>query len=50
MTPTEKGKFCSSCEKEVYDFSNSTDEQIVKQPEGKEMFVADLKPFSLFAK
>ncbi len=35
MTPTEKGRFCSSCEKEVIDFSNSTDEDLVKQLEGK---------------
>ena len=30
MTPTEKGRFCASCTKEVFDFSSSTDEELVK--------------------
>lgn len=30
MTPTEKGKFCNSCAKEVVDFTNKTDEDLVK--------------------
>ena len=30
MTPTEKGKFCAVCTKEVFDFSKSTDEELVK--------------------
>ena len=30
MTPTELGKFCSSCEKEVFDFTTFSDEQLVK--------------------
>tara|TARA_R110002050_G_scaffold29473_3_gene75884 strand:- start:822 stop:1226 length:405 start_codon:yes stop_codon:yes gene_type:complete len=30
MTATEKGKFCSVCTKEVYDFTSKTDEELVK--------------------
>ena len=30
MTPTELGKFCSSCEKEVFDFTTYSDEQLIK--------------------
>ncbi len=30
MSPTEKGKFCDQCAKEVTDFTRSTDEEIVK--------------------
>jgi len=30
MTPTEKGKFCNNCSKEVYDFTNMSDEALVK--------------------
>ena len=30
MTPTEKGKHCNSCEKEVIDFSEKSDEEIFK--------------------
>jgi CarboxypepD_reg-like domain/Secretion system C-terminal sorting domain len=29
MTPAEKGKFCGSCQKEVVDFSNMSDQQLV---------------------
>ena len=28
MQPDEKGKFCSSCSKSVFDFSNKTDQEI----------------------
>lgn len=35
MTPSEKGRFCSSCEKEVIDFSKKRDEELVKELEGK---------------
>ncbi len=31
MTPTEKGKFCSVCTKEVIDFTQTNDEDIVKK-------------------
>lgn len=31
MTPTELGKFCSSCEKEVFDFTTYSDEQLIKR-------------------
>lgn len=30
MTPTQKGKFCSVCTKEVVDFTQATDEALVK--------------------
>lgn len=35
MTPTQKGRFCTSCEKEVIDFSNKRDEELVKELAGK---------------
>ncbi|MEL6811328.1 MAG: carboxypeptidase-like regulatory domain-containing protein [Bacteroidota bacterium] len=31
MTPTEKGKFCKVCTKEVFDFTKSTDEELIKK-------------------
>jgi len=31
MTPTEKGKFCNSCTKEVFDFTHYSDEQLIKR-------------------
>ncbi|GER60892.1 hypothetical protein ULMA_30000 [Patiriisocius marinus] len=30
MTPTQKGRHCASCEKEVTDFTQKTDEELVK--------------------
>lgn len=30
MNPVEKGRFCSSCEKNVFDFTKSTDLQIIE--------------------
>lgn len=39
MTPDEKGAFCASCQKSVYDFSKKTDEEIIavfeKEEKGK---------------
>ena len=31
MTPTEQGKHCKVCVKEVFDFTNSTDEELIKK-------------------
>ncbi|WP_255571295.1 carboxypeptidase-like regulatory domain-containing protein [Halomarinibacterium sedimenti] len=31
MTPTEKGKFCNVCTKEVFDFTETSDEELVKR-------------------
>lgn len=31
MTPSEKGKFCSVCTKEVFDFTETSDEELVKR-------------------
>ncbi len=31
MTPTDKGKFCESCNKNVYDFTNNSSSEIIKQ-------------------
>ena len=33
MTPTKKGKFCAVCTKEVFDFTKSTDEELIKSLE-----------------
>ncbi|MBL4605847.1 MAG: carboxypeptidase-like regulatory domain-containing protein [Flavobacteriaceae bacterium] len=34
MTPTEKGVFCTSCKKEVIDFTKMTEQQLINEIEG----------------
>ncbi|WP_158961654.1 carboxypeptidase-like regulatory domain-containing protein [Myroides fluvii] len=31
MTPVEKGRFCAVCEKEIYDFSAYTEQELIQQ-------------------
>jgi TonB-dependent SusC/RagA subfamily outer membrane receptor len=45
MTATEKGKFCSSCQKTVFDFTSATDNEIIKHIEAMkgEMFCGNFE-------
>ena len=43
MSPTEKGKFCSSCKKEVVDFTRLTNQQLVAKFKSKESLCGRFK-------
>ena len=43
MTPTDKGKFCSVCTKEVFDFTQVTDEELVKRVHNNEKICGRFK-------
>jgi len=49
MTPDEKGVFCGSCQKSVYDFTNKSDEEIVSvfEKKGKEKVCGRFAPSQL---
>ncbi len=47
MTPTEKGKFCKVCTKEVFDFTNVSDEELVKKVYNKEKLCGRFKSSQL---
>ena len=43
MTPTEKGMFCSSCEKEVIDFTNTSNYQLAQLLDGNQKICGKFK-------
>lgn len=47
MTPTDKGKFCSVCTKEVFDFTKVTDEELVKRVNNNEKICGRFKSSQL---
>lgn len=47
MTPTEKGKFCAACSKEVIDFTQSSDEHLFKSLQSKENLCGRFRPSQL---
>jgi hypothetical protein len=47
MTPTEKGAFCMSCQKEVLDFTNKSDYQLAKLLDSKTKLCGKFKPEQL---
>lgn len=49
MTPDEKGAFCGSCQKSVYDFSKKTNEEIIDvfEEKGKEKVCGRFAPSQL---
>lgn len=47
MTPTEKGAFCKRCEKEVLDFTNLSDYQLVQLLESNTKLCGKFKPEQL---
>tara|TARA_B110000114_G_C14936300_1_gene334499 strand:+ start:67 stop:780 length:714 start_codon:yes stop_codon:yes gene_type:complete len=44
MTPTEKGAFCSSCKKEVYDFTNISNYNLAKFLDSEKKMCGKFKP------
>ena len=47
MTPTEKGAFCSSCQKEVFDFTNKSNYQLAKLLDTNKNICGKFKPKQL---
>jgi len=47
MTPTEKGKFCASCKKEVFDFTNYSDYELVRKLDRNESICGRFKETQL---
>ncbi|PHS66762.1 MAG: hypothetical protein COB12_06045 [Flavobacterium sp.] len=47
MTTTEKGKFCGVCTKEVFDFTKTTDEELVKKVYNNEKLCGRFKASQL---
>ena len=47
MTPTEKGAFCSNCESEIFDFTNTSNYQLAKFLDNNKKICGKLKPEQL---
>ena len=47
MTPTEKGKFCGNCKREVVDFTNHSNYEIVRKLDRRESICGRLKETQL---
>ncbi|WP_330443579.1 carboxypeptidase-like regulatory domain-containing protein [Flavobacterium sp. C4GT6] len=47
MTPTDKGKFCAACQKNVIDFTKATDREIVQSINGNKNLCGRFSPSQL---
>lgn len=47
MTPTEKGRYCGVCKKEIYDFTNLTDRELVDRLENNKNVCAKYRKSQL---